>query len=277
MRLSYNIPSLNIFNQQSKILQQQSVALGRISSGVKVNSAKDSPNTIAQHEKFQMQIRGLEMAQRNVQDGVGLLQTADGGLSEITSMLQRVKELVVQAGSPANTDDNKVTIQNEISQLAKGIDDISNTTNFNGINLLKSEGSIQMVVGANQDEKVTIPSYNIESSNLKNADGKSLLDIKFDTPQDMLDAVDIADSSLNTVLNIRSNLGAIENRFESSVQSLGDISSKIQGADSQISDADIAEEMVEYSKDNILVEAGNAILAQTNRMPQDILNILNKR
>ena len=278
MRLSHNMPSLNIFNEQTKILQKQSSSLGRITSGVKLNSAKDNPNTLAQHEKFQMQIRGLEMAQRNTQDGASMLQTTDGGLGEITTMLQRIKELVVQAGSAADSVENKATIKNEISQLSKGINDISNTTNFNGVNLLNHEGSMQSVVGANANEVITIPSFNVVSSNLKNATGnKSLDDISFDTPQDLLDAQDIADNSLTTVLNIRSKLGAIENRFESSQQSLSDISSQMQEADSQISDTDVAAEIVEYSKDNILIEAGNAMLAQTNKLPQDVLNILNKK
>lgn len=286
MRLYHNLASLNVYREQNKVLTKQSQALGRISSGYKVNNAKENPNIVSQSERFRMQIRGVQMAARNVQDGSSMLQTAEGGLDSITGMLQRVRELVVQGGNGANTNEDKATIQNEISQLMEGIDGIARTTEFNGVKLLYNEdvtdntkpGNLFMPSGANTGEKIEIPYFNlaVKSGTLTMADGTvrdfSKLDISAGTSVD--DALGMIDSALNTVISVRSQYGAIENRFESSYESLNEIGDKLQGAESTIRDADVAEEMMEYSKDNILVEAGNAILAQTNRLPQDVLRVL---
>ena len=138
MRLSHNIASLNVYAAYSKALEKQSIAINRISSGYKVNNAKDDPNAIAQSERMRMQVRGLQMAGQNAQDGVSMLQTAEGGLDGMTSMLQRVRELVVQSGNGSNTEDDKKTMQNEIDQMIAGMDETANNTEFNGVSLLKS-------------------------------------------------------------------------------------------------------------------------------------------
>lgn len=286
MRLYHNLASLNVYREQNKVLTKQSQALGRISSGYKVNSSIESPNAISQSERFKMQIRGTQMAARNVQDGNSMLQTAEGGLEGITGMLQRIRELLVQGGNDTNKDEDKAVIQTEINQLMQGIDGIAKSTDFNGVKLLYNEdvtdngkpGSLFMTSGANTGEKIEIPYFNLafNSGSLKMADGTfrdlSKMDITAGTS--MGDALDMIDSSINTVISVRSQYGALENRFESSYDSLNEISDKIQGSESKIRDADVAEEMMEYSKDNILVEAGNAILAQTNRLPQDVLRVL---
>lgn len=286
MRLYHNLASLNVYREQNKVLAKQSKAIGRISSGYKVDSAKENPNTISQSERFRMQIRGVQMAARNVQDGTSMLQTAEGGLDSITGMLQRVRELVIQSGNASNTSDEKNNIQAEISQIMNGIDSIAKSTEFNGVKLLYNEdvidnrkpGSLYMPSGSNIEEKIEVPYFNIavKSGTLTMVDGTtkdfSKIDISAGTSLD--DALGMIDSALNTVISIRSQYGAIENRFDSSNESLNEIGDRIQDAESLIRDADIAEEMMEYSKDNILVEAGNAMLAQTNKLPQDILRIL---
>ncbi|MCB2294294.1 flagellin [Clostridium algoriphilum] len=275
MIVNKNIASLNIYREYSKNITKQSSALQRISSGIKINSAKDNPNAIAQSERFQMQIRGLQMAGQNTQDGVSMLQTADGGAGEITSSLQRVRELLVQAGG-TTTDSDKEVIQKEINQMLDGADDMANNTEFNGVKLLAggaNDGSvnIEMLTGANVGEKIDIPKFNLTTKglNLKSEDGVVNVDIN-----NIDNSLKLVDSALHDITGARSKIGALENRFESTYNSTMEISEKVEFADSGIRDSDLAEEMMEYSKDDILIQAGNAMMAQSNKLPQDALRIL---
>ncbi|MBU3176418.1 flagellin [Clostridium estertheticum] len=272
MRISKNIASLNIYREYSKNLIKQSSSLERISSGIKINSAKEDPNAIAQSERFRMQIRGMQMAANNTQDGVSMLQTAEGGLEGITSSLQRVRELLVQSGG-ATTDVDKGVIQKEIDQMLGGANDIANNTEFNGVKLLSDKMSndnkgsvvIEMVTGANVGEKIDIPKYNLTTEGLK-LNGVHVNDIG--------GSLNLIDNALNTVIGARSKFGALENRFQSTYDSITEISDKTQEAESGIRDTDMAEEMMKYSKYNILIEAGNAMMLQSNQLPQNALKIL---
>jgi len=274
MRINKNIASLNIYREYSKNLIKQTSSLGRISSGIKINSAKEDPNGIAQSERFRMQIRGLQMAANNTQDGVSMLQTAEGGLEEITSSLQRVRELLVQAGG-ATTDADKTVIQTEIKQMLGGANDMANDTEFNGVKLLnaavnpvvvgKSTGSIEMVTGVNVGEKIDIPKYDLTTT------GLGLDGVDASTADASLESVD---NALKVIISARSKFGALENRFQSSYDSITAISDKTQEAESGIRDTDMATEMMEYSKYNILIEAGNAMMVQSNQLPQNALKVL---
>ncbi|MCB2340770.1 flagellin N-terminal helical domain-containing protein [Clostridium estertheticum] len=272
MRINKNIASLNIYRAYSKNLTKQSSSLERITSGIKINSAKEDPNAIAQSERFRMQIRGLQMASNNTQDGISMLQTAEGGLEGITSSLQRVRELLVQSGG-ATTDVDKGVIQKEIDQMVGGANDIANNTEFNGVKLLSdkmpndNKGSvvIEMVTGANVGEKIDIPKYNLTTEGLK-LNGVHVNDIG--------GSLNLIDNALNTVIGARSKFGALENRFQSTYDSITEISDKTQEAESGIRDTDMAEEMMKYSKYNILIEAGNAMMVQSNQLPQNALKIL---
>lgn len=282
MRLNHNLASLNIYHEHSKVLQKQSQAIGRISSGYKVNKAKDNPDSLSQSERLRMQIRGMQMASRNVQDGVSMLQAAEGTLANVNDILVRMKELVVKAGTDTNSTEDKSIIQNEISQMLKGLDDMANGNRFNGNKLLAYESlsadpstdKLFMPVGANVDEKIEIPRYDIRSNKLKDSSGKTLDSIDITVAGGVDSALKTLDEITNEILTINSKYGALENRFESTYKSLTEIGDKIQGAESSIRDADIAEEMIELSKSNILIEAGNALMVQTNRFPQEILRIL---
>jgi len=274
MRINKNIASLNIYREYSKNLTRQSSSLQRISSGVKVNSAKDDPNAIAQSERFRMQIRGLQMAGRNTQDGISMLQGAEGGIEGITSSIQRVRELLVQAGG-AITDSDKEDIQKEINQMLDGADDMANNTEFNGVKLLSGGDNngnvnIEMLTGVNVGEKIDIPKYDLTTNGLllKDNTGVKVNVNKID------DSLKLVDSALNGIIGARSKFGALENRFESNYSSTMEISEKVESAESGIRDADLAEEMMEYSKNSILIEAGNAMMAQSNKLPQDALRIL---
>jgi len=289
MRLSHNIASLNLYNSYTKVLQRQSLAVSRISSGQKLQSAKDDPSNIASSEKIRIQIRGLQMAGKNAQDGVGMLQTAEGGLEQITSALQRVRELTVQAGNGANTDSDREQIQMEIDQMIKGVNDTANNTEFNGVKLLSGGNSkadsqvdqLSMAVGANPGESIKIPIYSLDSTNLPTniAPGR-IEDLQKGRPLSIIDsgnvdgALKVIDSAIDAAVSIRSKYGAIENRFEATVTNTNELSDKMQSADSEKTDTDIATEMIEYAKDNVLTEAGTAMMVQTNKMPQDILKVL---
>lgn len=278
MRLNHNMASYNLFIEQNKSLKTQSRAMSRISSGVKIQSSKDSPIGLAQSEKIRMQIRGLQVAQRNSQDGASMIQTAEGGLDNATSMLQRMRELTVQAQDGINTTQDKVTIQNEIKQLVGGFDDIMKNTEFNGNKLLCNNGSINVMLGSNAGDNVQIPMYDLTSSNIGigGASAGLLNNIDVTTSANASSALDTIDQSLSVILDARGRYGALQNRFEDTVNINSAISDNLEKADSDIRDSDVAAEMMDVSRTGILIEAGNALMAQTNRFPQDILRILDK-
>ncbi|WML35448.1 flagellin [Clostridium sp. OS1-26] len=292
MRLSHNMASLNIYMTHKRTLESQSSAMNKISTGYKVNNAKDDPNVIAQSERTRMQIRGLQMAGKNSQDGISMLQSAEGGLDSATQMLQRIRELVVQSGSGSSTDGDRKVIQNEINQMVEGIGSIVDCTEFNGKSLLNktklNEGTVSgdgefveldMPVGANAGESVKIPIYDLSPGELKVKDGvlagKSLKDVNIESGGKSIDdALSILNNALDKTISVRSKYGALENRFEDTMDNVSEISDRMEGADSNLRDADIAEEMIKFTKDNILLEAGSAMMAQSNKFPQDVLRIL---
>ncbi|WP_010241164.1 flagellin [Clostridium arbusti] len=287
MRLSHNLASLNIYYAYTKSLNSQSTALNRLTSGKKINSAQDDPNALAKSEKMNMQIRGLQAGAKNSQDGVSMLQTAEGGLSNISDNLQRMRELVVSSGSGSLTDNDKKNIQLEIDQIKKSINDIANNTEFNGVKLLnatsadgsyydnnKPSSKITAATDADPGDTVVVPRFNVTTS-IQDSTGNTLdsLDLTNNSVDENLSLVD---ASINSVVHARSVYGGIENRFNDTYNNTNEISDKMEEADSSISDADIATEMMEYSKSGILVSAGISIMVQTNKFPQDILNILSQ-
>jgi len=274
MRINTNIASINLYREYSKNLIKQSSSLERVSSGIKINSSKEDPNGIAQSERFRMQIRGLQMAANNCQDGVSMLQTAEGGIEGINSSLQRVRELLVQAGG-VTTDADKGAIQSEINQMLDGADDMANNTEFNGVKLLsggKNDGTstLEMLTGANVGEKIDIPKYDLTTNGLALKSG-GLVNINVNNIDDSLRLVD---NALHNITGARSKFGALENRFQSSYDSTIAISDKTQSAESGIRDTDMATEMTEYSKYNILIQAGTAMMVQSNQLPKDALKVL---
>ncbi|MBR9646848.1 flagellin [Clostridium tyrobutyricum] len=278
MRISYNMPALTMHLLQNQALNRQSGNSLRISSGYKVITAKDNPTAFVQSENIRMQISGLQVASRNVQDGVSMLQTAEGGLQEITSMAQRIRQLSVQAGSGSVTDSDKQKIQGEIDQMIDGIDSIAKGTEFNGLKLLSQKNTLTMPVGANAGESVDIPQ--IDLSNSGDSSISSLYTIKSGGGNDILsgdiqDSLDTIDETINTIISTRSQYGALENRFESNYNNIQDLNEQMTSADSSIRDSDMGEEIMNYSKEDIIVQASNAMIAQANKLPQDILGILN--
>jgi flagellin len=284
MRLNYNIPALTMSFVQDKALKSQSSSLERISSGYKITSAKDDPSAFVQSENIRLQIGGLKAASRNAQDGVSMLQTAEGGMQEITSMVQRIRQLTVQAGDASLTDEDKAIIQNEIDQMLDGINDVANNTEFNTFKLLKSSGedgkekSINIQVGANSGESVTITQMDMTESS-SDSFIKGLYELRTGGENSILkgdigNSLDAIDNAMNTITSIRSQYGALENRFQSSYENIQELKDEMTDADSSIRDADISKEIMNYSTQDIIVQASNAMIAQTNKLPQDILQIL---
>ncbi len=271
MRLSHNIPSLNIYRQYSKHLVNQSTALNRISSGLKVATAKDDPNKMAQSEQLKLQIRGLQGAAKNTQDAVSMLQAADGSAQNISEIIIRIKELVLNAGG-SHTEDSLQSIQGEINQMIEGIDNIANFSEFNGVKLLAEEGStlenpknLELLSGGNVGDITKIPKYDLTPKGL----GIETIDVK-----DIDSSIEKINKALDSTTIVRSKYGAITNRLESTFSILNETSVEIEGAEAQLTGADISLEIIEYSKHSLLIESSLALMIQTNRMPQDILTVL---
>lgn len=276
MRLNYNMPALTMNLIQRQALNRQNGDLLKISSGYKVITAKDDPGSLVKSENIRMQIGGLQSATRNVQDGVSMLQSAEGGLQEITDMVQRIRELTVQAGGVTSGDDKQI-IQNEIDQTLDGINSMANNTEFNGLKLLGKNKDLSMAVGANSGESVTIPQ--IDLTNSSGSVISDLYKIKTSGGNDILsgdnsDALKAIDSSLNTVLSLRSQYGALENRFQTAYDNMQDLTDNMTSVDSSIRDSDVAEEMMNYSKESIIVQSSTAMIVQANKLPQDVLEVL---
>ncbi|WP_411170336.1 flagellin [Clostridium sp. MB05] len=281
MRLNQNMQSLNVYRNYKKNLSVQSSALNRISTGSKINSAKDNPNKLGVSEGLRMQIRGLQMAEKNLQDGVSMIQATDGALSTISEALIRVKELTVQAQGVKTDEDLKI-IQVEINQLKEHIDHTVNNAEFNGVKLLNSDKVtnnnypkyLNHVVGANAKEEINIPIFNITTDMLIDSEGNSLKDMDATNKNNLEKNLKIIESSISTVNSVRSRYGAIQNRMETSSQNLSGSSFNLESAESRIRDSDLALEMVEYSRNSILHETSIALMQQTNRFPQDVLRVL---
>ncbi|GAA0085609.1 flagellin [Clostridium sp. CTA-7] len=281
MRLNQNMQSLNVYRNYKKNLSVQSKALDRISTGTKINSAKDNPNKLGVSEGLRIQIRGLQMAERNIQDGVSMMQATDSALNTVGEALNRIKELTVQAGGTYNNEDLNI-IQNEINQLKEHIDYTVNNSDFNGVKLLNSEKVtnnnypkyLNHVVGANVKEEINIPIFNITTDMLIDSDGNSLKSIDVTNKNELDKNLSILDSAISTLNSVRSRYGAIQNRMDTSAQNLSGTSFNLESAESRIRDSDLALEMAEYSRGSILHETSIALMQQTNRFPQDVLRVL---
>lgn len=284
MRLNTNLMSLNVYKGYTKALKTQETAFNRISTGLKINSAKDDPNNLGQSEMLRLQIRGLQAAGRNLQDGASMIQTFDGALSSVSESLTRMKELVVQGSTGSLNSEDKANIQKEIDQLKEHINSVTKNTEFNGVKLLDDQnvtdnnkpGFITTSVGANVGELAKIPTFNT-STTMLGKDGVGYLEEVNLLDENSKDKnLEIIDSAVNSVNSMRSKFGAVQNKFESLSQGLGEISQSVENAESSLRDADIAEEMMNYSRDSILVNSSIAMMVQTNKLPQDVLQILER-
>ncbi|WP_434577711.1 flagellin [Thermoanaerobacterium thermosaccharolyticum] len=263
MVINTNLSAINAWRALETNNTNTQKALQKLSSGYRINSAADDAAGLAISEKMKSQIAGLNMAQRNAQDGISLLQTAEGALNETSSILQRMRELVVQASSDTNTAQDRQNIQKEITQLNSEIDRIASQTEFNTKKLLNGDISstgLTFQIGANAAQNISITIAKMDSSTL----GVNSLDVSISTlTSDQISAwLSTIDIAINTVSGQRADLGAVQNRLEHTINNLGTASENLTAANSRIRDVDMAQEMMEFTKDNILNQAATAMLEE---------------
>lgn len=284
MRLNNNMFSLSVLQNYKKSLGLQSSALGKISSGNRINSAKDDPNGLGKSEQLRMQIKGLNSAQRNLQDSTSMVQTFDTALESISNSLVRMKELATQASNDTLSDGDRQSIHVEIEQLKLNIDYISSETEFNGVKLIGNEHVYSndnplrksTTVGANVGERMDIPVFNVSTSILGDKDGNKVKDIKVTNSEEASKSLNTINAALKDVNACRSKYGAIQNRMESTAEGMENTVEITTKAYSSIKDADLAKEMLNHAKATILLDTSTAILAQTNKLPSEALSILER-
>ena len=269
MVVQHNLTAMNTSRQLNGVTGALSKSTEKLSSGYKINRAGDDAAGLSISEKMRSQIRGLNKASSNAQDGISLIQVAEGALNETHSILQRMNELATQAANDTNTSKDRTAIQQEVDQLTSEINRIQSTTQFNTMNLL--DGSFtgkNLQVGSLSGQKIDIAISNMNASSL----GVSGLKVSsFDSAGAAMSKIQAA---IDTVSTQRSKLGALQNRLEHTINNLDTTAENTQSAESRIRDTDMASEMVQYSKNNILSQAGQSMLAQANQSNQGVLSLL---
>lgn len=269
MIINHNISAMNTHRQLSVNSANTAKSIEKLSSGLRINRAGDDAAGLAISEKMRGQIRGLDMAAKNAQDGISLIQTAEGALNETHSILQRVRELAVQSANDTNTDDDRKELQQEVTELTKEVTRISTDTEFNTKKLLTGgiSGAV-FHIGANTSQNIKLNIGNMGAASL----GINSVSISTQTGADA--AISTLDSAIKLVSTERAKLGANQNRLEHTINNLGTTSENLSAAESRIRDVDMAKEMMSQTKSNILAQASQAMLAQANQQPQGVLQLL---
>jgi flagellin len=275
-RVNTNIEALNAQRNLMMTALAFSKSAEKLSSGLRINRAGDDAAGLSISEKLRAQIRGLNQAVRNAQDGISLIQTAEGALNEVHSILQRMRELAVQAANDTLTTEDRQAIAQELVSLRNELDRIAQQTQFNGQNLLDGSFAAKLFhIGANQNQTIMITINNVNSTviggNLSN-----LVDT-FNTTPNQVNAEALitgVDQAIKDVSGVRSGLGAVQNRLEHTIANLSVASENLTAAESRIRDTDMAAEMVNFTRLQILQQAGIAVLAQANVNPQVVLKLL---
>ena len=269
MVVQHNLSAMNTNRQMGVVTDALQKSTEKLSSGYKINRAADDAAGLSISEKMRAQIRGLDKASDNAQDGISLIQVAEGALNETHSILQRMNELATQAANDTNTSVDRTAIRNEMDQLTSEINRIQSTTQFNTMNLLDgSFSSRNLQVGALSGQTIKISVTKMSASNI----GVSGLSVSSNVKAG--EAMSKIQLAIQSVSSQRSKLGAIQNRLEHTINNLNTTSENTQAAESRIRDTDMASEMVEYSKNNILQQAGQSMLAQANQQNQGVLSLL---
>jgi len=269
MRIQHNISALNTHRNLTFNNTQASKNLEKLSSGYKVNRAGDDAAGLAISEKMRGQIRGLDMATKNAQDSISLIQTAEGALNETHAILQRMRELAVQSANDTNVDADRTALQEEINALASEITRIAENTEFNTQTLLAGSFSGKTFhIGANEGQSIKL------SINSMKADDLSVKDVDISSQTGADKAITTINKALSLVSTQRSALGAVQNRLEHTINNLGATSENLTAAESRIRDTDMAKEMMGFTKNNILMQAAQSMLAQANQQPQGVLQLL---
>ncbi|MGN8774433.1 flagellin N-terminal helical domain-containing protein [Candidatus Weimeria sp. HCP3S3_B5] len=273
MVVQHNMQAANSNRMLGITTSAQAKSTEKLSSGYKINRAADDAAGLAISEKMRSQVRGLDRASTNAQDGISVVQTAEGALNEVHSMLQRMNELATQAANDTNTTSDRDQIQLELNQLTSEIDRVSSTTQFNTMNLLDgSFSSKNLQVGSLSGQNITITISDMSATGIGvSANGGAL---SVSTNAAAGDAMSKYQAAIDTISTQRATLGAVQNRLEHTIANLDNVSENTQSAESRIRDTDMAKEMVQYSKNNILAQAGQSMLAQANQSTQGVLSLL---
>ncbi len=283
MRIQHNITALNSHRNLSNNNSALTKNLEKLSSGYRINRAGDDAAGLAISEKMRAQITGLQTAQKNSEDGVSLVQTAEGALTEVHSMLNRMVELATQSANGTYSSANRAEMQKEVKALQAEIDRISNTANFNGTTLFTgTTASVAIHAGETSKDanqiKITLSAMSAKSMTAKIGGTSTTIklnsDVNVSTATLAKASIDKINTAIDIVSSMRSDFGALQNRLEHTINNLGVQTENLSAAESRIRDVDMAKEMMTYTKNNILVQASQAMLAQANQVPQGVLQLL---
>ncbi|MBL0443044.1 flagellin [Aeromonas veronii] len=285
MYISTNVSSLNAQRNLANSSKSLDTSYTRLASGLRINSAKDDAAGLQISNRLTSQINGLDQGNRNANDGISMAQTAEGAMDEVTGMLQRIRTLAQQSANGTNSQDDRNALQAEVDQLGKEIDRISTDTTFAGTKLLAADGvAFDFQVGANANQKIsfTLNDMSVDGISKVAGGGTTHLTTFRSTKIDISDATKAqavlgdADKMLKVVDSKRAELGAVQNRLDSTIRNQANISENVSAARSRIRDADFATETANMTKQNILQQAASSILAQANQRPQSALSLLGR-
>ena len=269
MRIANNISSMNALRNLHTTNNKMNDSMEKLSSGYRINRAADDAAGLAISEKMRAQISGLEMASKNAQDGISMIQTAEGALGETHNMLRRMRDLSVQAANDTNTTADRNKLQQEVSQLTSEINRIADQTEFNSKTLLDGGlSSVAFHVGANKDQTITESIGTMTATGI-GADG---LDVSTKTGAEK--AIASLDGAIKDVSEQRADLGAVQNRLEHTIKNLDTTRENLQASESRIRDADMAKQMSNLTKQRVMQQAGTAMLSQANQKSQSVLQLL---
>ena len=278
-QINNNVAAFNAYRNLSVTQNSVSSSLEKLSSGLRINKAADDAAGLAISEGLRSQVGGLKVAVRNAQDGISVVQTAEGGLNEATSILQRMRDLSVQAANDSNSEEARDAITTEVTQLTSELSRMASSTNFNGTNLLDgsagaaSDGKLSFQVGAGSVAAADAIEVDLAGANL-NQVVTDLGTLDFTDATTSRAAIASIDTQITAVSSSRADLGAIQNRFERTINNLNVSVENLTASESRIRDTDMASEMVSFTKSQILSQAGTAMLAQANQMGQGVLSLL---
>jgi flagellin len=283
MVINHNMSALYADRQLGVTQMDVSKSIEKLSSGMRINRAGDDASGLAVSEKMRSQIRGLNQAERNIQNGVSFIQATEGYLQETQDILHRIRELSVQSANGIYTDEDRMQIQVEVSQLVDEVDRIASHAQFNGMNLITGSFARDSVVGKNmvfqvganmdQNEQVYIGTMTAAALGLQNAQGETGI-LTITSTEQANQAIGTVDNALKQISKQRADLGAYQNRVEMAAEGVAIAAENLQAAESRIRDVNMASEMVSYTKDTILNQAGTAMLAQANVRTQSVLSLL---
>ena len=285
MIINHNLSAMFADRSLRTVNDETTRGMEKLSSGMRINRAGDDASGLAVSEKMRSQIRGLERASKNGQDGISFIQTTEGYLAESQNIIQRLRELAVQSSNGVYTAEDRAQIQVEVSQLVDEIDRIASHAQFNGLNLLTGRfaratgenavtGSMWFHIGSNMDQRmqVYIGTMTSKALGVRNIGDDTIISV--DTPDGSNRAIGTLDQALKRVNKQRADLGAYQNRLEHAIKGIDVGAENLQAAESRIRDTDMANEMVNYTKNRILAQAGNAMLAQANQKTQQVMSLL---